>query len=443
MFTCSTIFGAQTRLNIIMKIVILGGGYTGLTAAYDLAVKGHAVTVLEKAPRLGGLAVGFKGKGWMWELERAYHHLFATDSDIINFAEEIGFNDIYFKAPLTASLYEYRNNYRIFPVDTPQDFLKLPMLSWPDKIRSAAILGFLKFSPYLSIYERETAQEFLINTMGHRGWEVLWSELFKKKFGTHASEILAAFIWARITKRTKNLGYIKGGFQTFTDFLQTKLQEKGVEIYTGVGAQTITQTGKKFITETDNDTIQSDVVVSTLPTQVLSFVAKQLLPQDYLNRFNSLHYLHAVVVVVESMTPVLDKTYWLNICTPKLPLMFVGQHTNFVDKKNYSDHHIAYVGWYVDEKHPLISMGKEDLFSYISPHLKTIQPDFSQKSIIETYLFKAPYAQPIFDKSFVKNKPSYETPINNFYIANLDMTYPYDRGTNYAVKLGRNVARLI
>ncbi len=49
----------------------------------------------------------------------------------------------------------------------------------------------------------------------------------------------------------------------------------------------------------------------------------------------------------------------------------------------------------------------------------------------------------IFDKEFLKNKPDFETPLKGFYIANLDMTYPYDRGTNYAVALGKKVVELL
>lgn len=67
----------------------------------------------------------------------------------------------------------------------------------------------------------------------------------------------------------------------------------------------------------------------------------------------------------------------------------------------------------------------------------------SEFRIQNSFLFKAPFAQPIFDKKFVKNKPDFITPIKNFFIANLDMTYPYDRGINYAVKLGKEVAELI
>ena len=84
-------------------------------------------------------------------------------------------------------------------------------------------------------------------------------------------------------------------------------------------------------------------------------------------------------------------------------------------------------------------MNKEEALQFFLPYLQRINTKYQ---ILNTkyYLFKAPWAQPIFDRDFIQNKPDFETPVKNFFIANLDMTYPYDRGTNYAVKLGRDVA---
>jgi len=87
-----------------------------------------------------------------------------------------------------------------------------------------------------------------------------------------------------------------------------------------------------------------------------------------------------------------------------------------------------------------MKMKKEELIKFVEPHLRILNSKFL---ILNSFLFKAPFAQPIFDKEFIKNKPDFITPTKNFFIANLDMTYPYDRGTNYAVKLGKEVAELI
>jgi protoporphyrinogen oxidase len=430
-----------------MKIAILGGGFTGLTASYYLAKKGHSVVLFEKEHVLGGLASGFKSENWDWVLERAYHHLFYSDSDILNFANEIGFNDIFFQEPETSSLYKEQNptslklrgasNYRTIPVDTPQDFLRFPLLSIPEKLRSAAVLGFLKFSPYFSFYEKQTAEKFLQKTMGNNVWNILWQELFRKKFGKYAEKVVASFIWARINKRTKKLGYVKGGFQNFIDYIAEKNKELEVEIRRGTAVDEITKTAATFTTNGEH----FDKVISTLPTPALTRITRDLFPQTYINRLQKLHYLHAINLILETDNPFLEKTYWLNICTKGLPFMVVVQHSNFIDKQYYGGKHITYVARYVDLNDKLIKMSKEEVLNYWLPELKKITNHKSQ--ITNSFLFKGPFAQPIFDKEFVKNKPDFETPVKNFFIANLDMTYPYDRGTNYAVKLGREVSRLL
>lgn len=304
-----------------MHIAILGGGYTGLTAAYELTRRGHTVTIFEKEPVLGGLAVGFKAEGWEWPLERAYHHLFASDADILAFAKDIGFPDVFFRTPHTDSLYAadvlsspdmkgFRagNDYRIFPVDTPHDFLQFPLLPLADRIRAAAVLGFLRYSPFLPFFEQITAVEFIKKSMGERVWKIWWEQLFRKKFGKYAENILLAWFWSRISKRTRQLGYIKGGFQTFVEFLEKKNREQGVQIKSGYAVTDIHKEGERFvITGQDGQKHTMDALISTLPTPILMKAGQQLLPPEYLNRLAQIQYLHALVLIIESQEKILEK----------------------------------------------------------------------------------------------------------------------------------------
>lgn len=481
-----------------MKIAILGGGMTGLTAAYYLAKKGQEVTIFEKEKFLGGMAAGFKAAGWNWYLEKTYHHLFANDRDFLNFAKEIGFNKIFFRWPETASLYanpksqilsskqilnsnipnsKQKPNFKslgfrdgglfgasklefsIYPLDTPSNLLKFPILSWSDKFRAGLVLVFLKLSPPFSFYERETSERFLRKTMGDRVWRVLWQELFRKKFGKYAEKILASFFWARIKKRTKKLGYIEGGFQQFINFLEERNKDLGAIIKKN---QVVTKIKKSkgifqiysFKRSSDRPLEESwvdefDVIISTLPTPILLKTADQVFSKDYLNRLSKIKYLHAVNLILETKKPLLKKSYWLNNAVSEIPIMGFFQHTNFIDKAFYNNNHILYMGWCVDENDKLLKIRKEEVLNFVSPYLYRIANfqslDFARDkfSISNFYLFKTPFAQPIFDKEFLKNKPDFKTPLKNFYIANLDMCYPYDRGTNYAVKLGREVSGFI
>lgn len=420
-----------------MKIAVLGGGITGLTAAYYLVKEGHTVTIIEKAQTLGGLAQGFREPEWDWALEYAYHHIFASDTDIQKFAEEIGFDKIYFSIPRTNSVYENKGKYQIYPVDSPLDFLQFPLLSMLEKIRAAFVLALLKFLPHLSYYESISSERFVKRYMGENMWKVFFEQLFRKKFGKYAGKVTASFLWARIYKRTQSLGYIKGGFQEFTDYVERKVIDMGVGIQKGKEISSLKRKGSGFEINTE----KFDKVVSTLPTHVLTQVAKQLFPEAYLTKLSKLSYLHALVLIIESDKPFLKETYWLNICTPKIPAMVIAQHTNFVSPTHYGGKHIAYVGYYLERDDPLMSESKENLLKMIVPHMKSIEG--SDAKVERTYLFKGAFAQPIFDAAFKKNKPDFITPVENLYIANLDMTYPFDRGTNYAVSLGRRVAEII
>ncbi len=430
-----------------MKIAILGGGVTGLTAAYELSKKNHDIVIIEKGERLGGLAGGFKKGNWQWDLERTYHHIFSNDREILDLAKEIGFEKFTFSAPTTASLFGERNNYRIFPVDSPKDFLFLPELSLFSKLKAGIVLAFLKISPFLKIYEEMTSIEFLKKTMGEDVWEILWEQLFKKKYGSYANTILASFIWARITKRTQKLGYPTGGFQAFVDALAKKDGELGVTIYPSTTIEDVKKIQGGYEINTTNikgekKPFQVDLIISTLPYPITCVGMKEVLGDSFVNQQKKRKYLFAINLILKTKQPILEKIYWLNIGAADIPIMCIVQHTNFIDREHYNDEHLCYIAWYVDKDSGLLQKNESEMMDFVLPHLLAIAPHMNEKPEV-VGLFKAPFAQPIFDKEFAAISRSFTTPARNVFIANMDMTYPYDRGTNYAVKLGKDVAKYV
>lgn len=409
-------------------------------------LKKNKVIVLEKSNLLGGLAAGLKVSDWDWSLDRNYHHLFANDQDVLLFLQEIGLGGVFFRGPETVSLYKVNDNYRTFPVDTPQDFLNFPLLSFPEKIRSGAVVALLKILPFGSFCEKQSAARFLRSTMGKRVWEVLWRELFRKKFGKYAENILAAFIWARIKKRTKTLGYIEGGFQALVDYLEKAVGRRGVKIKKECAAISVVKKHNQFHVvcreKGKKQTLVGDVVVSTLPAPALIPLVGNLFSADHINRLKKIKYLAATNLILETKKPLFDNAYWVNVCDPQLPIMGLIQHTNFIDKKNYNNHNILYVGNYMDYGSPLWRLDAQRALDFYLPYLKKINPQFPAE-IYNFYYSKTPLAQPLFDREFPRNKPKMITQVRNFYLANLEMTYPYDRGINFAVKLGKQVALLI
>ena len=122
--------------------------------------------------------------------------------------------------------------------------------------------------------------------------------------------------------------------------------------------------------------------------------------------------------------------------------MCIVQHTNFISSKQYGGDEICYVAWYVEGEDPLLKMNEKEILDFVLPHLRDIAPNNNEVPEV-VGLFKAPYAQPIFDAEFITIPRSFTTPAKNVYVANMDMTYPYDRGTYFAVQLGEDVSNFI
>jgi hypothetical protein len=75
--------------------------------------------------------------------------------------------------------------------------------------------------------------------------------------------------------------------------------------------------------------------------------------------------------------------------------------------------------------------------------LRKVNPAFDPSWIRHSWLFRDRQAQPIITTGYQQLQPSFTTPIPNLYLVNTTHIYPEDRGTNYAVRLGRQIAALL
>jgi len=415
------------------NIAIIGGGITGLTAAYELTKQGYAVTVFENGTTLGGLANGFSGGVWAWKLEKAYHHFFTNDQAIIHLAKKLGMKkDIMILSP-TTSIYL---NHEEYPFDSPMHILQFPGLPFIDRLRTGMTAFIMKCNPFWKPLESITAKKLFRAINGTRAWNIIWGPLLDAKFGPYAEQIAASWLWARLYKRTAKLGYFRGGFSYFVDTLASAVRKNGGIIKTNTPVTNIVQKDAQFLI---HNSLFDKVVLTTpspIATKLISF------PKAYVDQLSSIPHLWAQTLILETDDPILTKTYWLNINEPGFPFLAIVQHTNMINKKHYGNHHICYIGNYLPDTSPYLKMTKEALLKKFLPYLKKINPDLNSKfPILNSYLFTAPNAQPVHTMQYSLRAPKFETPIKNIFLANLDSIYPWDRGTNYAVELGQKVAK--
>ena len=75
--------------------------------------------------------------------------------------------------------------------------------------------------------------------------------------------------------------------------------------------------------------------------------------------------------------------------------------------------------------------------------LHKFNPDFDPDWVRKSWLFREQYAQPVPLLNHSHHIPDLRTPLPGLYFASMSQVYPWDRGTNYAVEIGRQVAELI
>jgi len=426
-----------------MKIAIIGAGYAGMSAAYDLKNAGHEVTIFESAGFVGGLASGFKEPHWDWSVEKFYHHWFQSDSSMLGLIEELGWMDkVIFPRPLTVMMYKEK----FYPFDSIINALLFPGLGFGlNKIRFGFVGLFLRLTNDWKSLEKVTADSWMMKWAGKQVYEQMWKPLLVGKFGPFYKDVNMAWMWARIKARTTRLGTFEGGFQKFADMFAEKLQEMGVELRLGVSVKFIKkkQAGGLSIDAGDGVETFDQVLVTTSPNLMAKMCPN--LPEEYLKGLLELNSMGAVVMVLSLKHQLSrDGYYWFNL--PKeagFPMLALVEHTNYVSKEHFGGDHVMYAGDYLELGHEYFSLSDDELLKIFIPAFKKINPEFSREWINKVWVNKTHYAQPVPLVDHSKNIPAIKTPIDGLYFASMSQVYPWDRGTNFAVEIGRKAAKMM
>lgn len=443
---------------------ILGGGVLGLTAALRLLERGHAVTLIEREAEAGGLASGFRIPGAhlgtpaaaaprvpdavpaaddaVW-LDKFYHHLFRSDQAVRALIHEVGLgDDLLWRRPLTVTL----RDGAVHQLDSPLSLLRFQPVPLLDRVRMGAGLALLRALPSPTLLEGRTAAAWARRVMGRKAYDAVWGPLFTGKFGAVAEEIALPWFWARLHDRTPELGYVRGGFQRFYNRLAQRVRDRGGAIVLGtqvVGIESrsggITVRTALVADVTATHEWQVERCIATLPTRVLCQLTPQL-PEAYRAQYEwgRAYGAHCLIVALDRQ---LTDSYWMNVNDPGYPFMVLVEHTNYMPLQDYAGHHLVYLGNYRAMDDPLFRMSQDDVLSAFVPHLARINPLFDASWITNSWMFAAPYAQPIVTTDYRTHIPPFDTPVPGLYVANMFQVYPHDRGQNYSVELAERLVQ--
>jgi protoporphyrinogen oxidase len=281
---------------------------------------------------------------------------------------------------------------------------------------------------------------------GDHVYELMWEPLMIGKFGErYARQVNMAWMWARLKARTTRLGTFQGGFQAFADRFAAALQELGVTFkFSSPVSQILSAPASGIELFTPEGQFHFDQCLVTTSPNLLARLAPAL-PPAYLQGLLDLKSMGAVVMTLSLKHQLSAQGYyWYNL--PKsagFPFLALVEHTNFVSPDHFGGDHIVYCGDYLETDHEYFKLSQEELLQRFLPAISRFNPKFEPGWVNKTWLYRTNYAQPVPLLNHSRNIPEIQTPIPGLYFASMSQVYPWDRGTNFAVEIGRKAARLM
>ena len=437
---------ADTRLQTGQpRVVVVGAGFSGLAAAYELAQRGYQPIVLEADSQVGGLAAAFSVDGT--RIERFYHHWFTNDHALNQLVHELGLEHrLIYKSTRTGMYFANR----LYRLSTPLDVLRFSALSVVDRLRLGLTLWRARRIQDWREIDHISAADWLREVGGNGAFQVVWEPLLRNKFGPYAEDVSAAWFWSKLKLRggsrgprgEERLAYFRGGFAALADVLVDRIFDSGGEVRLNTPAYgLVSENGGVRGVVIDGGSVEAQAVILTPALPIVAELTSPHVNSAYAESIASIEYLANICVVLE-LTKSLSELYWINVNDPEFPFVGVIEHTNLDQADPCDRRHIVYLSRYLPATDPMFRWSDDSIVHFTLPHLRRMFPELGDECIRAAHVWRARYAQPLVVRNYGGLIPSHQTPIRGLFIASMAQVYPEDRGTNYAIRDGRAVARL-
>jgi protoporphyrinogen oxidase len=428
------------------KVAIIGGGITGLTAAFYLLRGGAEVTVFEAQKNAGGLAGTFDYGDFWWD--RFYHCILTSDTPLLQLIEDLGLSEELRWQQTRVGFFALG---KLFSVSTTGEFLRFPLLTLWDKVRLAFGILYVCAIRDSRALESIPVSDWLIRVFGKRNYKRFWGPLLKCKLGSCREDASAAFMWATITRlystrnkgadKQERLGYVHGGYRTVFHRLQEEIESLGGHIVTGAPVQRIHSRGDGVDLWVSGQHHSFDHVIATIPSRLLAQIAPQL-SSAYLEKLNTIRYLGIVCFVLVAKRK-FSPFYVTNLCDEQIPFTGLIEMTNLVHTGETAGHHLIYLPKYTAPDDPLFLASEDELWASFRAALQRVIPDLRDADIEQRFLFRERFVQPLPVLHYSDLAPSMDTGVRGLVLANTTQIINSTLNNNAMVHIARDAVALV
>ena len=447
--------------------VILGAGFTGLSAGYLLSKKGYNVTIIEQLPHPGGIGSEIVDRGNRYEMGAHLFH--CPDKEIMEEIKSLVGQEL-IKINRTIKI-NFNGKYYDFPLKLHEILINLPFT-----VVIKAVFSFIlyKAKSIFSKNKNKNSEDVLINSYGRVLYEIFFKSYIEHVWGILPNQFSPKFAQQRIPNfnileifsKIKKYLYFKiidhnpvdienyaekvegDGFSGIAKIIANKILDNGGIIIYNSRVEKI-ELGKDnkirsidYLKKNIRNRIKLDGLISTIPiSNMVKMVKPKIKNPIIIQSLDKIKYRSLVFVgfIVKGKKKLpADLTYYRNLSFNRLTdLTSIGINQKLENTKTI----IAEITCDIfDEVWQNDSLAKKLVFEDIEK-----EDLFEIKNITHSHVFRLKHAYPIYLKGFDKSLDSihqYLNSIPNVITAGRQGNFQYIN-SHIAIRYGYDAANKI
>jgi len=401
------------------KVIIIGGGPAGLTAAYELNKSGIRSEVFEKDDIVGGISRTVNYKGYRFDI--GGHRFFTKVKVVQDMWDEVLRKDFLLRDRL--SRIYYRKKFFNYPFEVKNAVFGLGIFN-----SLLIVLSYLR-AQVIPIRPENTFEQWITNRFGYRLYKIFFKTYTEKVWGIPCSEISSEWAAQRIKGLSlfsalknallkkppadKNViktlinsfHYPKMGPGMMWEKVREIVEEGLCRVHMNSGIEKIYWHNDAVLAvETCNGgtttRISGTDFISSMPIRELIAKLEPLPPSEILKAGDKLNYRDFITVSLIIDKKTIFEDNWIYIHDPNVK---VGRIQNF---KNWSPYMVPDpektslgMEYFCFENDEFWSMSNENLVDLAKNELEKL--GFAKKSeIIDGTVVRMPKAYPVYDEQY-------------------------------------------
>ena len=404
-----------------IRFGIVGGGMLGLMLAHRLRQAGHAVTVLEAAPQLGGLAAAWQIGDVTWD--KHYHVILMSDFRVRELLAEIGLADELRWVETKTGFY---TDGKLYSMSNSWEFLTFPPLGLIDKFRLGLTIMRASRVRNWKKLERIPVVDWLRRWSGKRTLEKIWLPLLRAKLGESYRIASAAFIWATIARmyaarrsglKKEMFGYVRGGYARILERFAGRLTRDGVDLQLNQRITACEASGDDVAVKFEDGSTRSfDRVIVTAAAPLASRLVPGL-SEDEHRTLSGVTYQGIVCASLLLKKP-LAHYYVTNITDDWAPFTAVIEMSALVDPSEFGGKSLVYLPKYLAPDDPHFRLSDDEIRERFVSALERMYPDFTRDDVIAFRVSRVRQVFAVSTLNYSENVPAVETSLPGVYLVN-------------------------